>query len=875
VPKGEAMVGGMNDPEVRSAVIRTPDYRLRVFVSSTLRELAEERDAVRHAILQLRLAPVMFELGARPHPADDLYQAYLAQSHVFIGIYWQSYGWVAPEKKLSGLEDEYNLSRAIPRLLYIKSPAPDREPALTGLLDRIRDENAGCYKSFATADELRELVENDLALLLSERFEAAGGRGLPGEAVGEHPLTNVPFPRNPLIGREHELRTGCDLLLRADVALVTLTGPGGSGKSRLGIEIALEVRDRFADGVYLVGLDVITDPDLVIPTIARILGVPEPTDGTTVDEVLKASACGKRLLLLLDNFEQVIAAAPRIAYLLEGCPHIKMLVTSRAPLRVRAEKELSVPPLALPPAGQVLESEPLSHYAAVQLFIQRAQAAKAGFEVTSENAPAVAEICHRLDGLPLAIELAAARIRMLSPRALLERMEHSFDVLGGGIRDLPERQRTLHAAIDWSHSLLGDEQKRLFRRLGAFVGGWTFEAVDTVCNAEGETPVDIFDGLERLVDLSLVVPPEEAGGELRFRSLETIREFATQRLAEAGEAESTRRLHAEFYATLAEQIEPEVRGSSHAQWADRLDAEYGNVHAALEWSRRHDADLGLRLCAAIWRYWESHSLIGEGRAWLESFVALNPSETAVRARALVALAALACYQGALHVARTRAEEGLSIYRHLDDETGVAHALNELGVIASYQGDYPAAKRSFEQSLAMKRGSGGRRAIANTINNLGLIAGYQGDYQGAYARHTECLAMYRALEEKLGVAVALGNLGHDAMHLGRLDDARELQIESTRLFHEIGDKDGLAECFERLAMLANANRDFERAARWFGVADVLRSEVATVLEVANQREYDSEFEVTRARLGAAAFDLVLAEGQRMPLDEAMAQAVKAG
>jgi predicted ATPase len=860
----------MMNPKSHSVVIRTPDYRLRVFVSSTLQELAQEREVVREAILRLRLAPVMFELGARPHPADELYQAYLAQSHVFIGIYWQSYGWIAPDKQISGLEDEYNLSTGLPRLLYIKSPAPDRDSELTGLLERIRNENVGCYKSFSDPEELRELVENDLALLLTERFEAARIEDLRDDTA-QHPLTNVPFPRNPLVGREQELRSGCDLLLRDDVALVTLTGPGGSGKSRLGIQIALELRDRFADGVYLVGLEVITDSELVIPTIAMTLGVTERAGGLTLGESLKAFLYKKQILLLLDNFEHVLKAAPKIADLLEACPRMKILVTSRAPLHLRAEKELPVPPLALPPLKEMPDLLPLSQYSAVQLFIQRAQAVKPDFRVTNENAPAVAEICHRLDGLPLAIELASARIRMLSPQALLERLEQSFEVLRGGTRDLPERQQTLQSAIDWSYNLLTEDDKLLLRRLSVFVGGWSFEAADAVSNSEGEIQIEVFDGLERLIELNLITPPEELNGEQRLKMLETIREFSMQRLIESGEIDHVRHHHAHFYLAFAKQAEPELRASSQTQWISRLDTEYGNLHAVLEWSKEHHVELGLELCGVIFRYWEMHNLIGEGRTWLETFITLSPQANSARGKVLVAAAACAVYQGDFTAAHNHVEEALSIFRHLRDKRGIARTLNELGLIASYQGDYLAARRFLEQSLEIKRELRDQWSIANSINNLGLIAGYQNDYASAYTMHQDSLAIYRALDEKSGLAMATGNLGHVAMHLGRLDEARQWQMVSLRLFSEIGDKDGLAECFERLGMLANAKATFKHAAQLFGAASMLRKEVGTLPALADQLEYERELKVTREHLDTAVFDAAWAEGQGMTLEQAVALA----
>ncbi|MFW9975291.1 MAG: tetratricopeptide repeat protein [Candidatus Thorarchaeota archaeon] len=860
----------MEDSKSQTVVIRTPDYRLRVFVSSTLKELEEEREAVRQAILRLRLAPVMFELGARPHPADDLYQAYLAQSHIFIGIYWQSYGWIAPDKEISGLEDEYNLSTRMPRLLYIKNPAPDRAPALKDLLDKIRNQNVGCYKSFATPDELRELVENDLALLLTERFEASRQEEKQREDSAQHPLTNIPFPRNPLIGREQEVREACELLLQDNVALVTLTGPGGCGKSRLGIQIALELRDSFLDGVYLVLLEVISDPELVVPIIARTLGVTETREHTLFDS-LKAFLFQKKILLLLDNFEQVLPAASKIADLLEVCPRTKILVTSRSPLRLRAERELPVPPLELPPSKQISHLQPLSQYSAVQLFIQRAQSVKPDFRVTNENAPAIAEICYRLDGLPLAIELASARIRMLSPNALLQRLEHSFEVLRSGTRDSPERQQTLYSAIEWSYNLLNEHEKRLLRRLSVFVGGWTFEAADAICNADDDQRIDIFDGFEKLVDLNLIKSPQEVNGNLRLNILETIREFSHQRLIKSGETDVIRRHQARFYLALVEQAEPELRAHSQTRWVNQLDSEYGNIRAVLEWTRQHDAELGLKMCGALWRFWEMHSYIGEGRVWLETFSKLSLTPTKLRGKVLTAAAALAVYQGDFTVARTHVEEALSIHQYLDDKHGIAGAYNELGLIASYQGDYAIARQFLEQSLAIKRDLGDAWSIANSINNLGLLAGYQKDYASAYSLHKESLAIYRSLNDKSGVAIATGNLGHDAMHLNWFDEASKWQSESLQIFNEIGDTDGLAECFERLAILANARGNFKYAAQLFGTASALREISGTLPALADKEEYERELKMTRTKLDVTTFDEAWQEGYRISLEEALSRA----
>lgn len=862
----------MKDSESQSVLIRTPDYRLRVFVSSTLKELAEERDVVRQAILRLRLAPVMFELGARPHPADSLYQVYLAQSHVFIGIYWQSYGWIAPDKQISGLEDEYNLSSGIPCLLYIKSPAPDRDPALKRLLDKIRDQNVSCYKSFTTSDELRELVENDLALLLTERFESRHKEKQLQEDSTQYPLTNVPVPRNPLIGRDQEMSTVCNMLLRDDIALVTLSGPAGTGKSRLGIHIALELCDYFADGVYLVILEVLTDPEQVIPTIARTIGVKETTRGKTLFESLKEFLYQKQVLLLLDNFEHVLSAASKIAELLEACPRTKILVTSRSPIRLRAEKEFLVQPLALPPITQITHLQPLSQYSAVQLFIQRAQAVKPDFSITNENAPAVAEICHKLDGLPLAIELASARIRMLSPHTLLKQLGHSLDVLGSGTRDLPERQRTLHNAIEWSYNLLNEAEKRLIRHLSVFVGGWTFEAADAICNPSNDKHINIFDGLEKLIDLNLIKSPQEVNGELRFNVLETIREFSQHRLFESSEMNRVQRSHAQFYLEFVEQAEPELQSSNQIRWTNRLDAEIGNLRVALNWSQENDIEMGLKICGSIFRFWERRNLFNEGRAWLKTFTALSRKPTAERGKALVAAAACAVYQGDFPAAQIDVEEALLIYQQLGDKHGIARAYNELGLVAAYQGNYTAARQYLEQGLAIKRELGDEWLIANSINNLGIVASYQNDYASAYALHKESREMYQLLDDKCGLAIANGNIGHDATHLGLLDEAHKWQTASLHLFNEIGDKIGIAECFERFAILSNAKGDYKSAAQFFGTASALREGSDTSPALADQEENERELKVTRGELDVKTFDAAWAKGYKMTLEEAISIAI---
>ena len=447
-------------------MIRTPDQRVRVFVSSTLQELAAERQAVRDAVTRLRLVPVMFELGARSHPPRPVYRDYLAQSQVFVGIYWQSYGWVGPGEQVSGLEDEYRLSAGLPRLIYVKSPAPERNPRLTQMLARIRGEGDVSYQHFSDPAELQQLVENDLAVLLSERFEMTrSGEG----AADEAPLAAaVPVPVTPLLGREQETAAVEELVVGEGVRLVTLTGPGGVGKSRLMVEAARRLGPGFADGARFVELASVSAADLVAAAIAAGLGLNTSAGQLITD--LESYLRPRRLLLALDNFEQVVGAAPLLAELLRAAPGLVVMVTSRTVLRLSGEHEFPVPPLPVPPAGVGRDPADLQRYASVSLFAERAHAVAPGFELTDANAGAVAEICRRLDGLPLAIELAAARIRLLPAQALASRLDQRFSLLTGGARDLPERQRTLKNTLDWSFDLLPGRRAGAVRPAGRVRG---------------------------------------------------------------------------------------------------------------------------------------------------------------------------------------------------------------------------------------------------------------------------------------------------------------------------------------------------------------------------------------------------------------------
>ncbi|HXD12511.1 MAG TPA: DUF4062 domain-containing protein [Anaerolineales bacterium] len=605
-----------HDRQEQARIIRTPEHRLRVFLSSTLKELAAEREAARQAVVNLRLIPVMFEAGARSHPSHELYRAYLSQSQLFIGIYWQSYGWVPEGEKISGLEDEFLLSADIPRLIYIKDAKAEREPALKNMLARLKSEDTISYKYFSTADELKELIENDLALLLTEHFEMVRASELPSAELNRQPLSNIPTPRNPLLGREKELALAQELLKREDVGLVTLIGPGGTGKSRLGLQVALNMLDHFQAGVYLVRLTPIRDPELVIPTIAETLDIREANGGKQLIDTLRNNLQGKQMLLLIDNFEQVVEAAPQIAELMEACPSLKFIITSRMPLHVRSEKELFVPPLAMPELKQLPDLQQLSQYPAVTLFIQRARDLKPDFNITAENASAVAEICYRLDGLPLAIELAAARIKLLTPQELLARLKYRFDILRAG-RDMPERQQTLRSAINWSYDLLDDSAKAVFRRLSVFVGGWTLEAAEAICGLGGGNGSQVIDAFEALIDNNLLTHTHDTDTISRFGMLDTIHEYAYELLEASGELEQVRLGHAQYYLDFVQRVEPLIRSAERVHWTMRFNQEFDNIRYILEWnsSTGSHAEIGQLITIQLGALWLTSGHLTEGRKW--------------------------------------------------------------------------------------------------------------------------------------------------------------------------------------------------------------------------------------------------------------------
>jgi predicted ATPase/class 3 adenylate cyclase len=623
---------------------------------------------------------------------------------------------------------------------------------------------------------------------------------------------NLPAQTSEIIGRDRDVEALKVLLLRNDVRLVTLTGPGGTGKTRLSLHVAASIIDEFDDGAFFVSLAPTVDPALLASSIVQALGIPEsPTK--SVPESLKDHLREKKVLLVLDNFEQVVDAAPFVADLVRTCSRLKVLVTSRVVLRLSGEREYPVEPLGLPDLKHLPSVESLSQYAAVELFIQRALAVKPDFMMNNENAPAVAEICYRLDGLPLAIELAAARIKLFSPQALLTRLGSRLDLLKGGARDLPARHQTLRQAVGWSYDLLNESEKLLFRRLAVFVSGSTIEAAEAVCNVKGDIGLDLIDGISALVDKSLLRQVDRPDGEPRFIMLETIREYGLETLVAGGEADDTQRVHAEYFLKLAEEAEPELTGPHQKNWLDRLEADHDNFRAALNWAEKnHAAESGLRLSGAIWRFWVVRGHMQEGLRRMTSLLSLSGAEarTAARAKALHGAATMMHEVSSYKAARSYIEESLSIYREIGDKKGIATELNNLSWVAIQTGESETGRTLSEEGLALHRELGDTRGMSVALNNLGWLAVFQGDLIVAVSLQREHLRLRRELSDRRGIAFAQTSLAWALELRGEYEKAVQLLTDAQATLNELRDNQILAFCLAILGMVAYDQGDFARA-----------------------------------------------------------------
>jgi predicted ATPase/Tfp pilus assembly protein PilF len=897
-----------------SQVIRTPDQRLRIFVSSTLRELAQERIAAQEAIRGLRLAPVMFELGARPHPASDLYRAYLDQSHIFLGIYWQSYGWVAPDMDVSGLEDEYLLASDKPKLIYIKSPAPDREPNLEALLGRIKSDDEVSYKYFSTAEELRELIENDLAVMLLERFELSELQLEPSIAETEVPTHNLPAHVTSFIGREESMKAISDILQQEDVRLLTLTGPGGTGKTRLALQVAAKSIDKYEDGVYFIELAEASEPDLVVSKIAQTLGVREG-GSITLLEGLKRYLRDKQILFLLDNFEQVLVAAPIVSELLEAAQDLCVLATSRSLLSLRGEVEFQVPPLDLPEDLPEQDVEHLVQCESVRMFLDRAKASNPRFSISSENAPAIVEICHRLDGLPLALELAAAKIKMLTPEIMTSMLSSRLALLIGGARDLPERQQTLRKTLEWSVNLLDDEVKALFARLGVFVGGFSLEAANTVCTVKDKTSAvqDVYESLAVLLNSSLLQMGDYHSLGPRFRMLETIREYALELLTEDGKVDALRERHAHYFAERLYEIGFKFGSREANYWMDWVQTEHDNMRATLTWylSDPESHAVAVRLLASMIWFWYRRGFLIEGREWCNRFLKSPAVETHMESKgiALLSSGSMAMWQGDLkkalsfleeavdnlqileepfsianalliygtalvnqgedEIAFPHLEEALSLFKQLDMQWHQAITMVHLGNAALGLGDPSKAQSYLEEAHAISKKVGENWLISLVLNNYGEVARVQGEYQRARELYKESEALLREMGDKGDLARLVHNLGYIDLHMGDQERAEGQFRESLMMFRKLSNQRGMSECVAAFAGLWAERGQFERAATLLGVAEAQLTATGATWWPADRVEFQRNYEFLQERLGEDEFAEAWNSGQSMKLDAALA------
>ena len=733
--------------------------------------------------------------------------------------------------------------------------------------------------SLPDAVSLRDLGTHQLKdLARPEQVYELQHPSLPGDfppikSLSTHP-NNLPQQLTSFIGREKEIVEIEALLARTRV--LTLAGSGGSGKTRLGLQVAAESLAQYPDGAWFVELAPLSEPGLVAQTVASVLGLKEAA-GQPITQTLTEHLKHKQLLLLLDNCEHLLDACATLAdALVRQCPGVRILATSREVLGITGEQTYRVPSLSLPDRKQAPTPQSLSIYESVQLFLDRALLVRSDFQVTNQNAPALASLCYHLDGIPLAIELAAARVRSLSVEEIDGKLDQRFRLLTGGSLTALPRQQTLRSLIDWSYDLLREPEKLFLQRFSVFAGGWTLAAAEEVCAGEGIEHRDVLDLMTSLVDKSLVVP-EQQDAETRCRLLETVRQYARERLVESGGGEAVRKRHRDYYLALAEEAEPKLKGAEQTAWLQRLEEEHENLRAGLAWSLAEaETGGGLRLCGALQRFWLMRGHLSEGRQWCTRVLCKAGAEERTRERANVLNAAglLANYQADYPAARALLEESLAIRRELGDRLGIAGSLHSLGTVDCDQGDYPAGRVLLEESLAIRRELGDRFGIAASLNNLGNVALYQGDCPAARALYEESLAIRRELGDRFSIAMSLGNLGNVALDRGDYPAARALHEESLAIRRELGERWGISYSLEGLAAVVASLRDSLRAARIWGATERLRAEIGTPLPPNERSGYDRCVAAARIASGDdAAFDSAWQEGRALRLDEAIELALQ--
>ncbi|MFN0032087.1 MAG: DUF4062 domain-containing protein [Flavobacteriales bacterium] len=905
-------------------LIKTPDQRVRVFISSTINELADERKAVREAVSNLRLTPVFFEAGARPHPPRDLYSAYLEQSHIFLGIYWNSYGWVAPGAEISGLEDEYRLCGKKPKLIYVKK-SDSREERLKDLLHDIERSDSACYQKFTDADELRTLIENDLSVLMSEIFENAlfTQQSPAAVPIEIHSLRKVELPnmRSTMIGREADVNALMEMIKNPEVHLVNILGAGGTGKTTISIHLAHAVQGLFDDGAVFVPLAPVTDSNLVASTIANVLGL-QDTGKQPIRQTLVENLVDKNMLLVLDNFEQIVEAADVVTDMLNQCPQVKVVATSRRSLNIRGEHIYNLQPLSLPGDSAVAKND-VTEFPSIKLFIERAREVNANLLLNDENKKAIIEICERLDGLPLAIELAAARTKFFQPAQLLQRMSKTLDLVSKGQKDLPERQQTLRNAIAWSYNLLDEDAKKAFRFLGTFKRSWTMEAADAVINSEGAL-LDVEDMMEQLLNVSLIKPVLVShSSEPRFNMLQTVHEYANEMLDASPDVHTARLAYANYFLQLLESSEDQLWGVNSEPWFDKMEYEYQNIRASFYFFCEN------KLYESAWKffyltflYWQARGGMGEVGAWLKAArihveeekndPALQAIDANVRGKAYLWAAYCELFlvwiqEGFVHL--NRAEELLA---ECGDENNLAIALVMDGGYGMYveNPDYE-EKLARAEALVVKTGNViakgflyswaveyyRQRGDMDTMekrlneaekmvdeNELPVIRFFIGILRMMEVFHNErfeeyaqlCLDYYYKFPVKSYKSMRgamMGGYAYCLMKMNRMEESRKPMLVACELIRESGDKEGLYHSLQSLVPYFSKCGRQENSIRIWGCVNAFVEAANYPLVAHMLLEYEDSKAHAQYDENNAAHKQLYDEGKKISLEEMMVRMMK--